>query len=113
MSCYGGFMKRILDKKLLREYIDKHNIEEVFHEDLIKIMELHFYEKDESIFIAESNLEYYYLLVEGRVRISYLFENGKAMILKVYSINFVFRPNPLTFYDCLSYHRTFFCLYLF
>ena len=77
-------MKRILDNKLLRAYIDKHNIEKIFHEDLIKTMELHFYEKDESIFIAEDNLEYYYLLVEGRVRISYLFENGKAMILKVY-----------------------------
>jgi CRP-like cAMP-binding protein len=77
-------MRRILDNNLLSSYIDKHDIGEIFDKDLVKLMELHFYEKDECIFKAETSLEYYYLLVDGKIKISYLFENGKSMILKFY-----------------------------
>ncbi len=77
-------MKRILNKNLLSSYIDKHDIGEIFDKDLVELMELHFYEKDECIFKAETSLEYYYLLVDGKIKISYLFENGKSMILKFY-----------------------------
>lgn len=78
-------MKRILDNRLLQQYIDKHNIENIFDKALLKSMQLHFYEKDESILKAETKLEYYYLLVEGKIKISYLFENGKSMLLKFYN----------------------------
>jgi CRP-like cAMP-binding protein len=78
-------MKRILDNKLLQRYIDKHNIENIFDKALIKHMQIHFYEKDESIFKAETKLECYYLLVEGKIKISYLFENGKSMLMKFYN----------------------------
>lgn len=77
-------MKRILDNNLLNNYIVKHNIENIFDKNLINHMELHFYEKNEAILKAESNLEYYYLLVDGKIKISYLFENGKSMLLKFY-----------------------------
>lgn len=77
-------MKRILNNNLLSNYIDKHDIEKIFDKDLVDLMELHFYEKDECIFKAETSLEYYYLLVDGKIKISYLFENGKSMILKFY-----------------------------
>ncbi|WP_139376291.1 Crp/Fnr family transcriptional regulator, partial [Clostridium chromiireducens] len=46
---------------------------------------LHFYKKKEFILEAESDLEYYFLLVDGKIKISYLFENGKSMLLKFYS----------------------------
>ncbi len=78
-------MKRVLDDNLLRAYIHKYNIEEMFHMNLINVMELHFFQKGETIFKAESNLEYYYLLVDGKIKISYPFENGKAMLLKFYN----------------------------
>lgn len=78
-------MKRILNNNLLSSYIHKYDIENVFDKDLINIMELHFYEKDESIFKADTSLEYYYLLVDGKIKISYPFENGKSMLLKFYS----------------------------
>lgn len=77
-------MKRISDKNLLNHYIEKHNIESILDKDILKHAQLHFYQKDEYIFEAESNLEYYYLLVDGKIKISYLFENGKAMLLKFY-----------------------------
>ncbi len=84
MSCEGGFMKKISDNNILNHYIVKHNIENILDKDILSNAQLHFYEKEEYILEAESNLEYYYLLVDGKIKISYLFENGKSMLLKFY-----------------------------
>jgi CRP/FNR family transcriptional regulator, putaive post-exponential-phase nitrogen-starvation regulator len=78
-------MKRILNKDLLNHYIVKHNIENILDKDILQHAQLHFYEKEEHILEGESKLEYYYLLVEGKIKIFYPFENGKAMLLKFYS----------------------------
>lgn len=59
-------------------------IEDIFDREILKYAQLHFYEKNEYILEAKSNLEYYYLLVDGKFKISYLFENGKSMFLKFY-----------------------------
>lgn len=77
-------MKRILNINLLNHYISKHNIENIFDVDLLNHMELHFYEKGEYILKAQTNLEYYYMLVDGKIKVTYLFENGKSMLLKFY-----------------------------
>ncbi|GAA0722490.1 helix-turn-helix domain-containing protein [Clostridium malenominatum] len=77
-------MKRIWDNNLISYYIVKHNIENMFDKDIFKYAQLHFYERNEYILEAESNLEYYYLLVDGKIKISYPFENGKSMLLKFY-----------------------------
>ena len=77
-------MKKILNNDLLNHYIVKHNIENIFDKDILEYAQLHFYQKNEYILEAESNLEYYYLLVDGKIKISYLFENGKSMLLKFY-----------------------------
>ncbi|WP_297426509.1 Crp/Fnr family transcriptional regulator [Clostridium sp.] len=77
-------MERIINDDLLNYYISRHNIENMFDANLIKYMKLHFFEKDETILKADTNLEYYYLLVDGKIKISYLFENGKYMSLKFY-----------------------------
>jgi CRP-like cAMP-binding protein len=78
-------MKRISDSSLVDQYTLKHKIGNIFGEDILKYAQLHFFEKDEFILKAESQLEYYYLLVDGKIKISYLFENGKSMFLKFYS----------------------------
>ncbi|QUH19244.1 Crp/Fnr family transcriptional regulator [Alkaliphilus sp. B6464] len=78
-------MKRISNNNLLNHYIVKHNIESIFDKDILKHAQLHFYQKNEYILEAESSLEYYYLLVDGKIKISYLFENGKSMLLKFYT----------------------------
>lgn len=77
-------MKRISDSRLLDQYIIKHEIGSIFDEDTLKHAQLHFFEKGELVLKVESVLEYYYLLVDGKVKISYLFENGKSMFLKFY-----------------------------
>ncbi len=77
-------MERILNKDLLKHYFVKYNIENIFDKDIINYAQLHFYRKEEFILKEESELEYYYLLVNGKIKISYLFENGKSMLLKFY-----------------------------
>ncbi len=77
-------MRRISDNDLLNHYIVKHHIENIFDKDILKHAQLHFYEKEEYILEAGSNLEYYYLLVDGKIKVSYPFENGKSMLLKFY-----------------------------
>lgn len=77
-------MERILNNDLLKHYFIKYNIENIFDEDIINYAQLHFYHKEEFVLKAESEFEYYYLLVDGKIRISYLFENGKSMLLKFY-----------------------------
>ena len=77
-------MKKVLNKDLLNYYFIKHDIEKIFDTDIVNYVGLHFYEKEEFILEAESELEYYYLLVDGKIKISYLFENGKSMLLKFY-----------------------------
>lgn len=77
-------MKKIINESLLNQYITKHNIEDILGREILKYAQLHFYEKDEYILESESNLEYYYLIVDGKIKISYPFENGKSMLLKFY-----------------------------
>lgn len=77
-------MKKILNNDLLNKYIAKHNIESILDKEILLHAQLHFYEKDEYILEAESNLQYYYLIVDGKIKISYPFENGKSMLLKFY-----------------------------
>lgn len=80
----GGFMRRISDVRLIKQYIKKHNIEQIFDYEILKYAQLHFYEKEEYILESGENLEYYYLLVDGKIKIYYPFENGKSMLLKFY-----------------------------
>lgn len=77
-------MKRISNNDRLNHYFIKHDIENIFDKDIINYAQLHFYQKEEFILEAESELEYYYLLVDGKIKITYLFENGKSMLLKFY-----------------------------
>lgn len=77
-------MKIISDRKLFSQYIAKYNIEGIFDSDILKTAVLHYYEKGEFILQAETELKHYYLLVDGKIKISFLFENGKSMFLKFY-----------------------------
>lgn len=77
-------MKKILDNKLLNYYIKKHNIQSIFDDTILKHFQLHFYEKEEYIMKSEEKLEYYYLIVDGKIKVFYPFENGKSMLLKFY-----------------------------
>ena len=78
-------MKRIYDKQRLERYFKEHNLSELIDEELENHVEIQFFQKEELILKAGEKLNYYYLLVEGKIKVSYLFENGKSMLMKVYS----------------------------
>jgi len=77
-------MKKITDNHLLNQYFVKYDIESIFDKDIKNYSQLYFYEKEEFILKADSELEFYYLLVKGKIKVSYVFENGKSMLLKFY-----------------------------
>jgi CRP/FNR family putative post-exponential-phase nitrogen-starvation transcriptional regulator len=77
-------MKRISDRSLLNHYIEKYRLDGFFGHEILSRAFLAFYIKDEFVMEAQSELQYYYLLVDGKVKISYPFENGKSMFLKFY-----------------------------
>ncbi len=77
-------MKIKNNEKLLNEYIKRHNINNILPNLIDKEVELVQVEGNEDIFLAGNNLDYYYLLVEGMIKISYPVENGKEMPLKYY-----------------------------
>lgn len=77
-------MKKISSDRLLKHYIVKHNIKNIFDEEILEHAQLHLYEKEEYILKAGFELEYYYMFVAGKVKITYLLENGKSILLKFY-----------------------------
>lgn len=77
-------MRKVFDHQLMSNFIERHHMEDIFDVEILQHAQLHFYERNEVILQADTILEYYYLLVDGKIRISYLFENGKSMLLKFY-----------------------------
>lgn len=77
-------MKIISDENLMKAFIDKHNITDIFNDFILQHAILQFFNKGETILHAGFSLEYYCILVSGKIKISYLFENGKSIVLKFY-----------------------------
>lgn len=77
-------MKIISNSTKLDEYIKKYRLEEIFGSDLNSYGKLANFSKGELILQSGDELENYYILVEGKAKIVYPFENGKEMPLKLY-----------------------------
>lgn len=77
-------MRVIKDKNLLKHYISKNNLNNLFDENVLSTSELWYFEKNESILKEGNKLKNYFYLVEGEIQTSYAFDNGKIMPLKIY-----------------------------
>jgi len=77
-------MKIVNDDHRLNKYIEQHELNSRIGATVLKCGSLRHFEKDEIIMATGTPLDYYYLIVEGSVHISYLFENGKSVLLKMY-----------------------------
>ncbi|MFD3158050.1 cyclic nucleotide-binding domain-containing protein [Haloimpatiens sp. FM7330] len=77
-------MIRIKDEKKLDYYINKYNIEDVFSTDMKKYMELFSFNKNDHICRSNEKIDYFYFLVEGKVKVYTLLKNGKCLLLKFY-----------------------------
>jgi len=77
-------MKKINDLQKLNFYIKQYNIDEIFSSDMTEYMELHLFNKDEHIYRSGDPITYFYFLIDGKLKIYTLLENGKSLLLRFY-----------------------------
>lgn len=70
------------NKNLLIKYVRKYGIDNLFLKNMVDYMELLKFDQDEAIFYEGEELEYFYFLVEGKVKIYSLLKNGKQVLLR-------------------------------
>lgn len=77
-------MRIIQNYELLLHYFQTHQLSAILGNDIVPYMQLYYFEKDEIILKACQELESFYFLVHGSVKIVYSFESGKSVFLKYY-----------------------------
>lgn len=77
-------MEVLKNDKLLKRYLDKHDMKSHFTDMPIECMVMHKYEKGEHICIEGQELEFFYLFVEGRAKVYMTPSNGRALLLSFY-----------------------------
>lgn len=77
-------MRLVKDLSLLNYYIKKNKIDSIISNELLQKSILYSFEKNEIIIKTDEELKYYYFFVNGKIQISYSYENGKKMPLKTY-----------------------------
>jgi CRP/FNR family transcriptional regulator, putaive post-exponential-phase nitrogen-starvation regulator len=74
-------MKKIYDVEKLKLYIKKVNISHIFKPNAIDHLELHFFERGESIYFTQDKCEYLHILVYGKTKVFLLNNEGNFMLL--------------------------------
>jgi CRP/FNR family transcriptional regulator, putaive post-exponential-phase nitrogen-starvation regulator len=77
-------MIKINDVKLMNKYILKHNISEIFTENMMPHMELLLFKKNEYICRDGEPLDYFLFFVEGKAKVLITLSNGKSLLLCFY-----------------------------
>lgn len=75
-------MKKIFDQDLLDSYIEIYSLNSIFKEKILGYMELFKFDKGELICTKDSEIDYMYFLVEGKIKVSTLHDNGKSILLR-------------------------------
>ena len=75
-------MKRISNPNIITSYIQKYKLDEILNVDMIKDMELFSFSKGELICSKDSELKHMFFLVEGKIKIYTLHDNGKSILLR-------------------------------
>lgn len=74
-------MKKIFDRVILMSYAHKYHLEKILKTSIIEQMELISFSKGELICSRENELKYMFFLVEGKIKIYTLHDNGKSILL--------------------------------
>lgn len=75
-------MKFLNNQELLKKYILKYDINNIFQSNMQKHMQLIKYQKSEPIFLEGDKLEYFYFVVDGNIKIYSLLQNGRKILLR-------------------------------
>lgn len=77
-------MEKINNRKLLKRYLEKFKIDELFSTPMMEHMELFKYSKGEYICREEEGLDYLLFLVKGKAKVYISLKNGKFILLCFY-----------------------------
>lgn len=77
-------MRRINSKSLLKRYINKYRINEMFSSNLEEYMELIVFEKGDYLSREGEPIEHLLFFVKGKAKVYINLENGKALLLCFY-----------------------------
>ncbi|WXR61332.1 cyclic nucleotide-binding domain-containing protein [Peptostreptococcaceae bacterium AGR-M142] len=79
-------MDVINDNGLRDYYIKKSRIREyIKNENLDKYIKIHEYKNKEVIYYTNDEVDYFYILLEGKANIYINLKNGKSLLIKIYS----------------------------
>lgn len=91
-------MKRIYDPSKLNNYIDKYKIDSFFGVDMKKYMELHLFDSGSHLVKTNDKIDYFYFLVEGKVKVYTVLKNGKSLLFRLYKPLIII--GDVEFIDC-------------
>ncbi|MGF7058455.1 cyclic nucleotide-binding domain-containing protein [Brassicibacter mesophilus] len=78
-------MKLINNTDLLNHYINKFSLDKIFEQDMSEHMKLFLCEKGDFVCQINDNLEWFYFIVKGKLKVYTLLENGKSFLLRFYT----------------------------
>ena len=73
------------DYERIKHYLDAFEMSDVFSDELIEQMTLTTFEKGEDIITLDTQMENFYILVEGKLKVYTLQENGKKVLIRFYN----------------------------
>ena len=75
-------MNEIKDRKLLNYYLDKYQIQSKFSSDISEHLKLFRIERGENVYEVNAHLDNFYFLVSGTLKVYFVLENGKTILLR-------------------------------
>lgn len=77
-------MIKVNDEKIKKFYMEKYNINNIFSQDLSRVMEIHLFNKGENICIQNEKIDKLYFFVQGKLKVYRVLENGKSLLIAFY-----------------------------
>ncbi|MBU5483194.1 cyclic nucleotide-binding domain-containing protein [Clostridium sp. MSJ-11] len=77
-------MKILEDKNQLEHYIKKYEMDNLFQIDIKEHMQLISFDEGENILRKGERIEYFYFLVEGKIKVYTIVENGRVLLFHFY-----------------------------
>lgn len=78
-------MKCLYDRERLYSYIQKYNLDDIFEKNIVEAMKLHTFNKGQHVCKSHEEMNYFYFLVEGKVKVYTILKNGKSLLLRFYT----------------------------
>lgn len=75
-------IKRVMDKELIESYLEKFELKDAFSQRVVENMSLHYFNKNELVCRKDQEMDSFYILLEGKIKIYTLHSDGKSLLLR-------------------------------